>query len=278
MTEDQIVARHHKTFEDIRHVDENGDEYWLARDLFPVLDYAKWENFLNVINKAKISCQIAGYPVQNHFPEIRKKVYLGSNAEREVEDIALSRYACYLIVQNADPSKPVIAQGQAYFAIQTRRQELADEAAIAYLDEDEKRLQLRKEIASHNKDLASAAKESGVMRYGIFQDEGYKGLYGGLGSKDIHRKKKLKSSQQILDHMGSTELAANFFRVTQAADKLRRESIKGESAANRTHREVGVKVRQTIKDLGGVMPEDLPTPDKSIGQLETAKKKKLKQK
>lgn len=275
MTEDQIVTQHNNTFESIRHIDENGKEYWLARDLQEVLDYAKWENFLNVINKAKMSCQIAGYSVQNHFPDIRKKVFLGYNVEREIDDIALSRYACYLIVQNADPSKPVIAQGQAYFAIQTRRQELTDEAAIARLDEDDKRLHLRKEIASHNKDLASAAKDSGVTRYGIFQDEGYKGLYGGLGNKDIHKRKDLKPGKQILDHMGSTELAANFFRVTQAADKLRRESIKGESAANRTHREVGAKVRQTIKELGGTMPEDLPTPDKSIKQVEAAKKKKL---
>lgn len=276
MTEDQIVAQHHQTFEEIRHVDEDGNEFWLARDLQSILDYAKWDNFLNVINKAKISCQLAGYQVENHFPDIRKKVYLGYNVEREIEDIALSRYACYLIVQNANPSKPVIAKGQAYFAIQTRRQELADEIVAAEFDEDEKRLQLRKEITSHNKDLSSAAKEAGVTRYGIFQDEGYKGLYGGLSSKDIHQRKKLKPSHQILDHMGSTELAANFFRVTQTADKLRRESIKSEATANKTHHEVGRKVRQTIKELGGTMPEDLETPEKSIRQLENAKKKLTK--
>jgi len=277
VTEDQIVSEHHKTFEEIRHIDEDGGEYWMARDLQSILGYAKWGNFLNVINKAKTSCQSAGYPVQNHFPEIRKKVYLGYNVEREIEDIALSRYACYLIVQNADPSKPVIAQGQAYFALQTRRQELSDQEMAAMLDEDDKRLHLRAEIAHHNKDLASAAQDSGVRQnfFGVFQDEGYKGLYGGLGSKAIHARKGLKSSQKILDHMGSTELAANFFRVTQTADKLRRENIQGEAEACKTHHDVGRKVRQTIKEIGGAMPEDLPTPNKSIKQLETAKKKQL---
>ena len=278
MTEDQIVKRHHKTFEDIRHEDEDGNEYWLARDLAKALEYAEFRNFTPVLEKAIEAAGNSDREKIDHFVQVHVMIDLGKGAKREFPDIKLSRYACYLIVQNADPSKPVVARGQTYFAIQTRRQELADESTMAGLDEDERRLQLRKEIVSHNKDLASAAKDSGVMRYGIFQDEGYKGLYGGLGSKDIHRKKELKQSQQILDHMGSTELAANFFRVTQAADKLRRENVKGEAAANRTHREVGIKVRQTIKELGGTMPENLPTPEKSIQQLETAKKKKLPKK
>lgn len=276
MTKDHLIEQHHETFEDIRHLDEEGNEYWLARELAPVLEYVQWRNFVGVISRSKISCEKAGYQVSDHFADISKMINIGKNAERKVEDIVLSRYACYLIVQNGDPSKAIIAQGQAYFAIQTRRQELADEEMAAMLSEDEKRLHLRGEISSHNKDLSSLAKDSGVTRFGIFQDEGYKGLYGGLGSKDIHRKKNLKASQQILDHMGSTELAANFFRVTQTLDKLRRENIRSEAAASQTHREVGRKVRQTIKELGGTMPENLPTPEKSIQQLKTAKKKQIK--
>ena len=203
-------------------------------------------------------------------------VDIGSGAKRQVEDFRLSRYACYLIVQNGDPGKPVIANGQTYFAMQTRRQELADDAKFAQLSEDDKRLAIRNELATHNKYLAAAAQQAGVetgVEFAIFQDHGYKGLYGGLGHKEIHARKGLKKSQKILDHMGSTELAANLFRATQTEEKLRRDKVQGKSQANKTHYEVGRKVRQTIQELGGTMPEDLPKPESSIQQIESAKKK-----
>ena len=203
-------------------------------------------------------------------------VDIGSGAKRQVEDYRLSRYACYLIVQNGDPSKPVIANGQTYFAAQTRRQELADDSRFAQLSEDDKRLAIRNELAVHNKHLASAAKQAGVetgLDYAIFQDHGYRGLYGGLTAKDLHARKRLKKSQKILDHMGSTELAANLFRATQTEEKLKRDRVRDKTQANQTHLDVGRRVRQTIKELGGTMPEALPTPQKSIRQVEVAKKK-----
>ena len=208
-------------------------------------------------------------------------VEIGSGAQRKIDDVRLSRYACYLIVQNGDPSKPVIANGQTYFALQTRRQELEDNAKFAQLSEDEKRLAIRNELAEHNKHLAAAAKDAGVetpLDYAIFQDHGYKGLYGGLGAKDIHARKILKNNQKILDHMGSTELAANLFRATQAEEKLKRDQVQGKRQANQTHFEVGKKVRQTIAELGGTMPEALPTPEQSIKQIESSQKKLEKKK
>ena len=257
MANENIVDQHHKTFESIRHTDADDNEFWIARELAKVLDYSEYRHFLPVIERAKEACRVSDHTVRDHFEDILEMVDIGSGAKREIAGIKLSRYACYLIVQNGDPSKPVIANGQTYFALQTRRQELRDEGGFSRLTEDEKRLAIRNELAEHNKHLAAAARESGVetpLDYAIFQDHGYKGLYGGLGAKDIHVRKNLKKSQKILDHMGSTELAANLFRATQTEEKLRRDKVRGKLKANQTHHEVGAKVRQTIKDLGGTMP------------------------
>jgi DNA-damage-inducible protein D len=264
-------------FESIKFIDENGVERWSARDLSALIGYDDWRNFENVLAKALVASNTVGADEAYHFVGINKMVNIGSGSQRKVQDFALSRYACYLIIQNADPSKPLVSIGQTYFAIQTRRQELSDRNPK--LKEDELRLKLRNEMKFHNKQLAAAAKSAGVEKpldYAIFQDYGYKGLYGGLGRKDIHIKKGLKESQEILDYMGSTELAANLFRATQAEEKLKRENIKGKIQANYAHHEVGKKVRQTIKELGGTMPECLPTAEKSTKQLENEKRKKLK--
>ena len=267
-------------FDACRHLDENGKEYWFARDLYPLLGYTTWRRFSEVIDRAKLACTSLKIRVEDHFDNIVKMVSLGSGSSREVQDIALSRYACYLIVQNGDPSKPVIALGQTYFAVQTRRQELADQKTFTDLSEDERRLYLRRELAEHNKQLCSAAHDAGVIEpidYAIFQNQGYKGLYGELGTQEIHKRKKLKKSQKILDHMGYEELAANLFRATQTESKLRREETKGKANANATHYEVGRAVRETIQRLGGTMPEDLPTPQKSIKQLEKEERKRLEE-
>lgn len=266
-----VPEKHNRTFEALRHVHAEGGEYWSARELFPVLEYSRWEKFKQLIEKAKIACATAGATVSDHFHLEVKMVDLGSGSKREIEDYHLSRYACYLIVQNGDPSKPVIALGQTYFAIQTRRQELADDAAFKALSEEDRRLFLRNELREHNKALVETAKQAGVrtgLDYAIFQNHGYKGLYGGMDAKAIHAHKGLKKNQKILDHMGSTELAANLFRATQAEEKIRRENITGKTAANSAHYEVGKKVRETIKDLGGTLPEDLPCPPKGIPQIE----------
>lgn len=265
-------------FDAIRHLDDDGREYWFARELYPLLGYSRWQRFQAVIEKAKTACKSLKINDSDHFTNLGKMVDLGSGSSREIDDVALSRYACYLIVQNGDPSKPVIAAGQTYFAVQTRRQELADEEAFAQLDEDQKRLFLRREMKEHNKRLSDAAHDAGVVEprdYAIFQNHGYKGLYGGLNRKDIHERKGLKKSQEILDHMGHEELAANLFRATQTEAKLRREHIVGKREANQAHYSVGKEVRETIKRLGGTMPEDLPTPEKSIKQLEREERKRL---
>ena len=276
MTDKRIAIQHHATFESIRHVDADGNDYWLARPLAKVLDYSEYRHFLPVVERAREACRNSGQPLADHFEDVLEMVEIGSGARREIPDVRLSRYACYLIVQNGDPGKAVIANGQTYFAIQTRRQELADDAKFAQLNENDKRLAIRNELAAHNKHLAAAAKDAGVetsLDYAIFQDHGYKGLYGGLGNREIHARKDLKKSQKILDHMGSTELAANLFRATQAEEKLRRDQVQGKTQANKTHFDVGRKVRQTIKELGGTMPENLPKPDTSIQQIASAKKK-----
>lgn len=264
----ELVQYSEQTFESIKHINEYGEEYWLARELQPVLEYAQWRRFADAIERAKLACKNSGYEVDDHFADVGKMVDIGSGAEREIDDVMLSRYACYLIVMNGDPRKEVIAVGQTYFAVKTRQQELIDN--YEELTEDQKRLAIRNEMIAHNKSLAEAAQMAGVMEprdYAIFQNRGYQGLYGGLGAKEIHARKGLKKGQKILDHMGSTELAANLFRATQTDEKLRRENIQGKQAAYDTHYEVGKKVRQTIKELGGTMPEDLPTPEKSIAQI-----------
>jgi len=245
-----------KIFEKIKQVDEAGGEYWSARELAKILEYSEYRHFLPVIEKAKESCENSKHKASDHFEDLLEMVEIGSGAIREISDIKLSRYACYLIVQNANPAKEVVALGQSYFAIQTRLQD---------------------ELIRHNIQLASAAKEAGVVTsidYAIFQNHGYQGLYGGLDSKGIHEKKGLKKSEKILDHMGSTELAANLFRATQAEEKLRREKITGKQKANKTHFEVGKKVRQTIKELGGRMPEKLPTAE-NIKKIEKRNSKNL---
>lgn len=270
-----IEKKHHRTFEELREIDDSGQEFWTGRRLSKVLEYSEYRHFLPVIEKAKEACRNSGYGIHDHFEEFLGMVDIGSGAKREVPDVKLSRYACYLVVQNGDPTKPVIANGQTYFALQTRRQELADDKAFQQLKEDEKRLFLRNELKEHNKQLVEAAQLAGVetnIDFAVFQNHGYKGLYGGLDAKGIHGRKGLKKSQKILDHMGSTELAANLFRATQAEEKLRRDKVKGKDKANQTHFEVGAKVRQTIKELGGTMPEELPVPEKGAKQLEQKQK------
>lgn len=267
----RVKDRHHQTFEQIRRITDEGGEFWSARDLMPVLEYTRWENFRVVVHRAVKACDNSEINSEDHFHHLVKMVEVGSGAKREVEDYHLSRYACYLIVQNGDPSKPVIAAGQTYFALQTRRQELADDVAFRQLDEDKKRVFLRGELKEHNKQLVEAAGQAGVksgLDFAIFQNHGYKGLYGGLDAKGIHKRKGLKKSRNILDHMGSAELAANLFRATQTEEKLRRDRTKNKHKANRTHYEVGVKVRRTIEDLGGTMPENLPAPETSVKELE----------
>lgn len=260
-------------FDSIRHINEYGQEFWYARELQCALEYTEWRNFSKVIERAKLSCTNSENKVNDHFVEVNKIVDAGA-ASKPIDDYALSRYACYLIVQNGDSRKKVIALGQTYFAVKTRQQELIEN--FEDLSEDKKRLAIRGEMKTHNKSLAEAAKNAGVSEprdYAIFQNKGYQGLYGGLGRKEIHERKGLKKSQDILDFMGSTELAANLFRATQTDEKLRKEHIVGKESANQTHYEVGRKVRQTIKELGGTMPEDLPTPSKSIRQIEREQKK-----
>ncbi len=272
-------ARHSSVFESVKKVSDNGVEYWFARDFQSILQYSSWDKFLNVVEKAKEACRNSGHNPADHFSHMVKMVPIGSGAQRETEDIKLSRYACYLIIQNADPAKEIVALGQTYFAAQTRRQELSDEFGKFESDE-EKRLFLRQQMKQHNRYLASAAKEAGVVKpldYAIFQDHGYKGLYGGLGQVDIHRRKGLKKGQKILDYMGSTELAANLFRATQTEDKLRRENIRGKDKANQTHFEVGKKVRQTIKELGGTMPESLPSAE-NIKKIANKNKRRIENK
>ena len=273
--EKDLELKHHQTFEEIKQIDQDGNEFWYARELAKLLGYSDFRNFQNVIAKAKEACINSGFNPDDHLVEITEVVKVGSGAGAPYPSFALSRYACYLVVQNADPSKPVVASGQTYFAIQTRRQELQDDEAFAKLKEDEKRIFLRNELKEHNKQLVETAQLAGVeteIDFAIFQNHGYKGLYGGLDAKGIHKAKGLKKSHKILDYMGSTELAANLFRATQTEEKLKRDNIQGKTKANQTHYEVGKKVRETIKELGGTMPEDLPTPKDSVNKIEKSHK------
>ena len=279
MAKKEIVAYSQQTFENIKHVDENGTEFWYARELQKALEYTEYGKFLPVIEKAIEACRKTGFDEGNHFAHVSEMVRIGSGAERKMDSYKLSRYACYLIVMNGDPRKEVIALGQTYFAVKTRQKEISD--AATQLSEDEKRLAIRDEVTVRNKFLASSAKAAGVetpVDYAVFQNRGYQGLYNGLGMKDIHKRKGLKKNEQILDHMGATELAANLFRITQTDDKLRRENIKGKEKANEAHFAVGKKVRQTIAELGGTMPENLPTPKISAKKLKQERKKAIAEK
>jgi len=273
----EIARYSEETFESIKHVDEYGYEFWYARELQSVLEYTEWRNFQKLIEKAQTACENSDMAVDECFVEVNKTSPMPNGGVKLIDDYILSRYACYLIVMNGDPRKEVIAVGQTYFAVKTRQQELIDH--YDELSEDQKRLAIRKEMIAHNKSLAEAAQMAGVEAgrdFAIFQNKGYQGLYGGLGVKEIHERKGLKKNEKILDHMGSTELAANLFRATQTDEKLRRENTRGKEKANQTHYEVGRKVRQTIAELGGTMPEDLPTPEKSIKQIESEQKRRIK--
>ncbi len=267
-------------FESLKHVNEDGVEYWSARELYPYLGYTQWRRFEDAIERAKESCKSASQPIEEHFAGAGKVLALRNGGSNTIKDVLLTRYACYLVAQNGDPRKPEIAQAQTYFAIQTRYAEIQQmEEYQALTSEESKRLFLREELRRHNAKLADAAHDAGVetpLDYAVFQNFGYKGLYNGLTAQGIHKKKGLKKGQNILDHMGSTELAANLFRATQAEEKIRREHIKGKDKANEAHYEVGKKVRKAIADIGGTMPEDLPTAE-SIKQVEAKQRNLLEE-
>lgn len=266
-----IQLYNEKTFEEIKHIDENGTEYWLARELQDILEYKEWRNFIKVIEKARESVKTSEINISDHFVDINKMVEVGSDAVRRIDDIMLTRYACYLIVQNGDPRKKMIALGQQYFAVQTRKQEL-EEKEFGELTEEQRRLKLRNDVKGFNKKLAKAAQDSGVKNYGSFQNSGYRGLYGGETAEDIRKRKQLDKKEEILDHMGSTELAANFFRITQTEERLKKGDIKEQRKANDVHYNIGKKVRETMEEISGILPEELPTPEKSIKQIEKEQK------
>jgi DNA-damage-inducible protein D len=271
---------HTTPFDAIRRVDEHGNEYWSARELYKLLGYSTWQKFQYAIEQAKIACGQSGQAPTDHFNLEVKMVCIGSKAKRSTEDYHLTRYACYLVIQNADPSKPIVALGQTYFAVQTRRQEIADELALSTLTEDQKRIILRSMLSTFNVRLQEAAQLAGVLDprdFATFYDFGYMGLYSGLRENDIHTRKSLSKKQKISDHMGSEELGANIFRATQTDAKLRRDQVDSKDEANATHYTVGQEVREAIKRLGGTMPEDLPTPEKSIQELQRDEQKRIEQ-
>lgn len=282
-------------FDKVKHFDEANVEYWLARELQTTLQYTKWANFNKVIETAKIACKISGHTVSNHFAEIGKKIEMptkprknqtkigfadvGKTKFKTIPDYKLSRYACYLIVMNGDPRKKIIAEGQTYFAVKTRQQEFQE--LFNQLGEEEKRMFIRGDIKQKNMLLAESARNAGVitpLEFAIFQDSGYKGLYNGKTAKDIAKLKNIPEDEEILDYMGSEELAANLFRITQTEGKLKKDKVTSKNEANKIHYEVGKSVRKAIKEIGGTMPEELPPAEKSIKQLEKEQKKQIKDK
>ena len=271
---DKLQNYTHQNFEDIKHLDKEGCEYWLARELQLVLDYTEWRKFEGVINKAMHSCENSGISSSDHFVGADKSIISGKGRMSLIKDYKLTRYACYLIAQNGDSRKEVIALAQTYFAIQTRRQELS-EKEYSLLTEDEKRFYQRNLTKKGNYSLNQTAKKSGVKNFDKFHNAGYKGLYNGETADDIAKRKGLRYREDILDNMGSEELIANLFRISQTEQKLKRDNIQTEKDANDTHYNVGSKIRQTIEELGGTMPEDLPTPEKSLKQLEKEQKQSL---
>ncbi len=271
------IDKNNKSFEEIKHIDENSVEFWYARELMPILQYSNWQNFEKIIDKAKTSCKNSDVNILDHFIDISKMVQIGSGAKRKQQDYKLTRYACYLIAQNGDSRKKVIALAQTYFAVQTRKQEIT-EKEYSMLTEDEKRFYQRNLTRKGNYSLNQTAKKAGVKNFDKFHNAGYKGLYNGETADDIAKRKGLRYREDILDNMGSEELAANLFRITQTESKLKKDNIQTEKDANKTHYNVGAKVRKTIKELGGTMPEDLPTPKKSLKELEKEKIKQLKDK
>ena len=273
---DTLEKYNEKNFEDIKHIDEYGNEYWYARELQVALDYKKWQKFENVIENAKIACENSDNAVSDHFTQVGKMINTGKTAKRKVVDFKLSRYACYLIVQNANPNKEVVALGQTYFAVQTRKQELT-EKEYSKLTEDKKRFYQWNLTKKGNYSLNQVDKKCGVKNFDKFHNAGYRGLYNGESADDIAKRKGLRYREDILDNMGSVELAANLFRISQTESKLKRDNVTGEKYANETHYNIGKNIREVIAKNGGTMPEDLPTPKKSLKELEKEEIKKLKE-
>ena len=258
-------------FENIKHIDDYGNEYWYARELSKVLEYKDWRNFLKVLNKAKEACKNSGFNIDEQLVEVNKLSKRNNNATANIQDYKLSRYICYLIVQNADPNKEVVALGQTYFAIQTRKQEITEKEYDS-LSDDEKRFYQRKLTKQGNYTLQRVASAAGVKNMAEFHNAGYKGLYNGETADDIFKRKKLRYREDILDNMNEDELVANLFRINQTKQKLIKDNVQGEKNAKDVHYEVGQKVGKAIADIGGMMPEEMPTPGKSLKELEREKK------
>lgn len=273
----EIKEYNETTFESIKHIDEYGNEYWYARELMKAIEYSKWSNFASVIEKAKLACELSKKEIYEHFADVGKTIKMPKGATKKIDDYKLSRYACYLIVQNSDPRKETVALGQTYFAVQTRKQELT-EKEYTLLTEDEKRFYQRSLTKKGNYSLNQAAKKAGVKNFDRFHNSGYKGLYNGETANDIAKRKNLRYREDILDNMGSEELAANLFRITQTESKLKRDNITGEKEANQTHYNIGKNIRDVIAKNGGIMPEELPTPKKSLKELEKKQKTKIEMK